>query len=65
MWSPSDITLPIIDCHVTHCRVSDASGKLVVTDAGKAPLKREMLDTNVRFYYYSLAFFSAQLMIKL
>ena len=31
-------------------RVSDASGSLEVTDAGKFPLKREMLDSKVTMY---------------
>ena len=32
---------------VTLYRVSDASGTLEITEVGKFPLKREMLDSNV------------------
>ena len=32
---------------VTLYRVSDASGSLEITEVGKCPLKREMLDSNV------------------
>ena len=33
---------------VTLYRVSDASGSLEITEAGKYPLKRDMLDSKVR-----------------
>ena len=42
-------------------RVSDASGEMEVTEVGKYPLKRELLDSKVFFYkvnhlYYNFIF---------